>query len=163
MSKHFSLFCSKFVAAGNMAGKHLTDLKYEDVTDELVGMWCTYLTDEARRRCDPKQDLLSYASVAQYFSSFKMYCIHRFHSEPIPPPLVEEKTKHYSRIMMQKKIQEARYAGKSLFGSIEAAGGDDWLAFAAVCFWNGTTKSAEFLHLFKSCIENSGRGSEVSF
>ena len=163
MRKHFALFYSKhIVQSDEQENKGLDDLSYHDITDDLVGKWCTYLTDEARCRCNPKLALLTYASVAQYFSSFKMYCIHRFHSQPIPPPLVNEKTKHLSRLMLKKKIQQARLLGKSLFGSIEAADGDDWLAFAAVCFWDGSRKSAEFLHLFKSCIDNSGRGSEVS-
>ena len=51
---------------------------------------------------------------------------------------------------------------KPLFGQYDAATKHDQRALAAVCMWNGDLKSAEFLHLFTSCVGNVGRGSEIA-
>ena len=171
-NKHFQYFYTNYFLPGNStegaastvtgASKEINDLEYCEITDDLVGKFCTYLTDHARDHCNPNLSLLKYATISQYFSAFKGALLKRFHANPTPLPLSEEKTKQLYRLMMEKKIDESRKNGHSLFGSFSHADQDDFTAFSSVCFWDGTSKSAEFLHLFKSCIENSGRGSEIA-
>ena len=41
-------------------GKELDDLLYEDITEQLVGSFATYLSKHATKYCKPNGDLLMY-------------------------------------------------------------------------------------------------------
>eukprot|EP00980_Cylindrotheca_fusiformis_P027014 scaffold18417_cov122-Cylindrotheca_fusiformis.AAC.1 len=73
-----------FVLNGRTIGipRH-TDLTVDDIKDDLVGKFATYLGKIARTK-DKKQSFLAYTTARGYFSSFKMYYLRRFRDHVTP-------------------------------------------------------------------------------
>ena len=141
-----------------LRGENLT---MEEISDELVGKFCTYLSKMARKKCDPfPSPLLAWSTIQGYFSSFKMFFIDKFHK--IPASLSNELTKRYVGIMLRTKTEIVTKEGVPLYGKKECASEEDFKGFTAVCFWNDDLKSAEYLHLVWSAVHNCGRGSEIA-
>jgi len=167
--KHLQFFINNHfedkvgVSSSNLIkGKDVYKLRHQDFSDDLMGKFCDYLANDARSYFDPKRDLLSWQTVQGYFSSVKMYCIRKFHDKGIPLCLQDGMTKQYNALMLSAKTDYVVRNGKSLYGSKEKASDEDIMSFTTICFWNGDLKSAEFLHLFKSAIDNVGRCSEIA-
>jgi hypothetical protein len=140
----------------------LDDIKYEDVNDDLVGQFSTYLASEARQKCNPNKDLIGWNTIANYFSGFKNFLVSKFHDKPLPFSIESTKMARMTILMKRTKLEINRKGDKKMTGSIEASSCEDQKAIAAMCLWSGDVANAEFLHLFTSCVNNVGRGSEVS-
>ena len=68
---------------------------------------------------------------------------------------------------MLSQIKSAKwdYARKNkikLFGSKDAASGDDKKGLLVVCLWTGNLSNSEFMSLFNTMISNCGRESEIA-
>ena len=143
-------------------GKELDDLLYEDITEQLVGSFATYLSKHATKYCKPNGDLLMWNSIAGYFSAFKTFIIKKFRDKPIPHALGDAHMKMMTTEMRSKKIEICNSNNDAWVNPHEMVSDDDNKALGALCYWDGSSKSAEYYHLYRSMVNNAGRGSEIS-
>jgi hypothetical protein len=137
------------------------DIDERTLTGDLVGCFCDYLATKARLYCaDPPSPLLAWSTIQGYFSSFKTHFIDKFRT--VPDALLDQLTKRYVSSMLQLKTEIVLRQGETLYSKKESASEEDIKAFTAICFWNDDVRSAEYLHLVRSSINNCGRGSEIA-
>ena len=158
MGSHCNTFLKDF-----KPGKKLDDLLYEDIAEELVGSFATYLSKHATKFCRPGGDLLMWNSIAEYFSAFKTFLImKKFREKPIPHALGDAHMKMMTTEMRSKKIEICNSNNDAWVNPHAMASDDDNKALGALCYWDGSSKSAEYYHLYRSMVNNAGRGSEIS-
>lgn len=124
-------------------GKKLHDLLYEDITEELVGSYATYLSKHATKYCKADGELLMWNSIAGYFSAFKTFVVKKFRNKPVPHSLSEIQMKMMTTEMRSKKIKMCNSNNDSWVNPHAMASDEDNKALGALCYWDGTTKSAE--------------------
>lgn len=164
MTKHFNYFFKNYYQPMNpgLRDYNLDTIKYEEVTWDLVQKFSTYIVYEARAYTNPDKELLKKETHAQYFSAFKTYLTDRWNDRMAPIPLQNDKTQKITEHMRRLKDEINLQNGVSGSSPLLAASDDDAKSLVALCMWKGDGESAEFLHMFSSCVGNLGRGSEVS-
>ena len=94
---------------------HLKDVKdfqkMDDITDEFVGEFATYLGKYARSYCDINKPLLAYMTAHGYLSAFKMHFEVKFREQKTPICFEPSKWKHYLSSIYKIKAEQAREGG----------------------------------------------------
>jgi hypothetical protein len=93
---------------------------------------------------------------------FKVYMTKKFHDKPTPFPLLGSKMTEYYNAMRANKIELVNAANEAWVNPHEQATDEDNSALGATCYWTASIKAAEFYHLYRSMVNNAGRGSEIS-
>ncbi len=164
MKNHLNKFLSGNYTHANMPTNKTADtLEYEDINESLVGLFSGYMIEHARKYCRDHEKLLQWSTIASYFSAFKNFFLIKFHDKPRPTALDDAAFARHTDRMLRIKTKMCIKDNESLFQQKETATEEDIIGLSAVCFWNGDVRSAEFLHLFRACINNTGRGSEVRY
>ena len=83
----------------------------EDITDELVGEFATYLAKFARSYCSIKKPLLKYLTAHGYLSAFKMYYEGLFRNQESPLCFHPTKWSAYLSSIYKEKAKQARDGG----------------------------------------------------
>ena len=166
--QHLSVFIRKYHSIpefnhlGLSPGMDTSAIPFNVINDEeFVGRWATFLAEEAKH-LDGSNHLLSLSSASGYASTFASYYInhHRNESE-IPRPLKKELwCKKMSKIT-EKKTDYHNETKTKIKGQKETATTEDRQNLNKVLIWNGTSDSADFLHLCNTCQSVAGRGSDV--
>jgi hypothetical protein len=146
----------------NLRQYDMNTIKHEEVTSHLVTTFACYLSKYAHMYCNPEKETLKRSSIDQYFSAFRMHLTRRFPEQLPPIALHSSKLSDITMGMRRVKMGLNAKEGKVDSQGTEACTYNDKKSICALCFWRGDKRSAEFLHLFTSCIVNLGRGSEVS-
>ena len=173
MSKHFNVFYKDEFSIKEDINPALypTDLTFstlepKHVTDSLVGCFLNYLVRAKTfkpTKANQETQLLSFATMSHYASSFKNTLKKRFSSCSCPSSLINDQYKMYTNVMRMKKFKQVNATDKPIFGAYEAASDEDLKAIAAITFWSNQQEDSEFHLLMNTMITNCGRGSEVSF
>ena len=143
----------------------LDNIKIEEVTDDLVGKFASYLCKvQNLYQHDAAKKPLTYTTISIYMSALKSLCTTKFRgSEKFPRCLTPDLWKMYLQRIRKVKIEQALKDNVPLFsGSYTSARDVDLTSLAALAYWEGDEELMEFFFLFSSCVTHCGRGSEVS-
>jgi hypothetical protein len=135
----------------------LEDLAYEDINQELMGAFATYLAGRARKYLKDANDPISLGSATGYMSSLKSYFCNRFREYPTPTVFEKEHWKRLIQNITNMKADYARANNKRLVEPHEKADDTDRIALGAVCVWNCSFEAAMFHHLMNSMVSCVGR------
>ena len=169
MISHFEYFLKlrgENIKSGAIEGRQMikyTDITYDDLDKtKLAGEFASYLANVATKYQKKDGDPISYQTATGYMSSFKCSMIDHYHLKGMPHQFTQQ---IWSRMLAQIRHSKWEYARQhklKLFGSKDAATGNDKMGLLAVCLWSGTLANAEFMNLFNAMVTNCGRGSEIS-
>ena len=169
MISHFDYFLKlrgENIKTGAIEGRQITnyaDITYDDLDKtKLAGEFASYLANVATKYQKKDGAPISYQTATGYMSSFKCSMIDHYHLQGMPHQFTQQ---IWSRMLAQIRHSKWEYARQhklKLFGSKDAATGNDKMGLLAVCLWSGTLANAEFMNLFNAMVTNCGRGSEIS-
>ena len=167
MSKHFNHFYQNIYLATHQSPLYTPNVTFENltidhVTDDLIGHFTNYLVDATNLNNGTKKDTLSYQTISNYASSFKINLQKRFSKGPPSPLLLDAQYRLYTNLMRSQKTKQCIKNNKPIFGSHAAASDADVKALTAIAFWSNTVEDSEFFLLMSTMISNCARGSEVS-
>ena len=164
MKSHFATFMD---SSKGRPGVKLDDIPFEEINDDLVGTFATYLACHAKRKNGKKgqpSQLLSHQSSVNYFSAFKNYLISRHHAKGDIAVLSKDRTSIIYRKMWRCKLDQCAQKGdvSKIFTEKKNLIGDEFGPLSALALWSGDKTMAELYH-FAICMEkNLGRGSEIA-
>ena len=93
--------------------KCVDDIKsMEDIDDQLMGAFSSFLALKATKYCLPNQPLIKYLTAYGYLSAMKMYFVSKFKNEPLSPVFEPLKFRSYLNAIFKAKSQQARNAGE---------------------------------------------------
>jgi hypothetical protein len=137
-------------------------LGLHQIDDNFVGKFATYLGKFARTK-DKRKAPLAYSTARGYFSSFKMYFIHRFRDEAIPEVLKDHKFRMYATALTALIVERCKQTNEPLVAQKRCATKEDWVALATLCAWSGKPGMLEFWHFNNTTTQMAARGNEVAF
>lgn len=138
------------------------------INDSFLQKWLYYLTTNATPfkkgktvNSSTDENKLSYQTCISYFSAFKVFVSLILGRDAVLPNCMRNEiwSKYLSEILISKRLSSD---GKSLVTPKERATEEDRNVIAAICVWNGSIDSAEFLLFNSTCYQCAGRGGEVS-
>jgi hypothetical protein len=137
-------------------------LEPDNINDHIVGHFATYLGKCARTK-DKKKAPLSYSTARGYFSSFKMYFLHKFSGDKTPEVFRNQKFRMYATALTALITERCKKTNEPLVAQKRCATKEDWLALATLCAWSGRADAVEFWHFNNSTTQMASRGNEVAF
>ena len=163
MISHFEYFLKlrgENIKSGAITGRQIikyTDITYDDLDQtKLAGEFASYLANVATKYQKKDGDPISYQTATGYMSSFKCSMIDLYHLQGLPQQF---KPHIWSRMLAQIRHSKWEYARQhklKLFGSKDAATGNDKMGLLAICLWSRTLANAEFMNLFNAIVGNCG-------
>ena len=88
------------------------DYKMEDINDNLMGRFATYLGNHATKGCDPNKPLLAYLTAYGYMSALKNWFCMKYKDDKIPSVFEKDKWLKYLTAIYKVKSQQARQLGQ---------------------------------------------------
>eukprot|EP00980_Cylindrotheca_fusiformis_P020453 scaffold7504_cov97-Cylindrotheca_fusiformis.AAC.6 len=138
------------------------DLTVNDIKDDLVGKYATYLGKIATTK-DQKKSPLAYTTARGYFSSFKIYYLQKFRDDGTPEVLRPEKFKMYATGLTSVITERCKKSNEPLVAQKARANKEDWVALAILCAWSGRVDCYEFWHFNNNTTQMAARGNEVAY
>jgi hypothetical protein len=158
----FRLVGNYFMLNGVAIIPNHKQLQPKDITDKLVGNFATFLGKCARTK-DKKKAPLSYSTARGYFSSFKMYFLHKFSGSKTPEVLTNQKFRMYATALTALIVERCKKTNEPLVAQKRCATKEDWVALATLCAWSGRADAVQFWHFNNSTTQMASRGNEVAF
>jgi hypothetical protein len=137
-------------------------ISIENITDDLVGCFATYLGKLARTK-DKKKAPLAYTTARGYFSSFKMFFLHKFRGSRTPEVFKDQKFRMYATALTALIVERSKKTHEPLIAQKTGATKEDWVALATLCAWCGKTEMLEFWHFNNSTTQMAARGNEIAY
>ena len=137
-------------------------LSIVDINDDIVGCFATYLGKFAKTK-DKKKNPLAYGTARGYFSSFKMYFLHRFRGSKTPEVFRDQKFRMYATALTALIVERCKKTNEPLVAQKTGATKEDWVALATLCAWCGRTEMLEFWHFNNSTTQMAARGNEIAY
>lgn len=133
--------------------------------DDCLGKFFTYLTFQAHKYFNPKNDFISQESAVGYASAIKSYLENiRFRNRDPLNVLDENGRWRKLRNEMKKNFNSrSRQTGKRVVNPRVGTSKEDRVAMSKACCWTGSTETAEFLLLNVWALHLLARGREISF
>jgi hypothetical protein len=158
---HFNDFLKLYFKEKTIAPTH-KELVLADINDDLVGCFATYLGQIARTK-DKKKAPLAYSTARGYFSSFKMYFLHKFRGQKTPEVFKDQKFRMYATALTALIVERCKKTNEPLVAQKTCATKEDWVALASLCAWSGKSEMLEFWHFNNTTTQMAARGNEVAF